>query len=669
MAVVAKAEITISHLIDISSVTRYYRLQSSTSAAPAKPTTNPPPSTWTKTEPSYTSGSTNTLYFVDCTEFTNGTFKYSEVSKSSSYEAAKEAYNRVVAVEGRVTNAETNINQNKQEINLRATKTEVDYGRNGNLLKNGYGEYLDNTNHQGGTFTRGDCPDGSYGYFNGGSFTDYILFNKNFIYDLEFSRRLHSGKSGAAYFSIVPYDVDGNIINMYNILDSNKNLFYLSQDLNNGDTVAHFTDLTAWATTGTYNKNFLIFGYTDKTGYTYPDGTYSQKYYSYVYTDGSSVDKTNNTITLSSAWNKGTVKSGTCIGQSNMGSQYCYYGKVGSITNTKWETSKGTIQAGNTDNASERRLLYANRIKVNLFNTVADYAGIYIGIHTTDNDVRKRLNEEINSLRTDVSNQKDSLKDYVRASDYEAYKKTVVTESELSQTSDAIKLEFQTEITNTYNDLNKSITELSKYFRFSNDGLEIGTSENSLKLVLDNDIIRFMKNDESFGWWDGNNFHTGNIMVDVTEQAQFGNFAFVPNDDGSLMFLKVDNVVGQNLFNINTCTFSNTDRHPIGRTGAYMKDAKVQKDASGKPIIYGSSITSSVYFSLDATKTYRITYISTNASIIGYDDISSTSRVEKIKCTDDGRQTITVSGAKDFYFIPTKNGDCTFKDVQIVEVN
>ena len=125
MAVKAKASITISHLIDISSVTRYYLLQSSTSAAPAKPTTNPPSSSWTKTEPSYTSGSTNTLYFVDLTLFTNDSFKYSDVSKSSSYEAAKAAYNKATAVETRVTNAETAIDQNKEAIALRATKTEV----------------------------------------------------------------------------------------------------------------------------------------------------------------------------------------------------------------------------------------------------------------------------------------------------------------------------------------------------------------------------------------------------------------------------------------------------------------------------------------------------------------------------------------------------------------
>lgn len=84
---------------------RYYKLQSSTAAAPSKPTTNPP-SEWSTTEPSYTSGSTNTLYFVDCTIYSNGTFKYSDVSKSSSYEAAKEAYNKAQAAQDSVDNME-----------------------------------------------------------------------------------------------------------------------------------------------------------------------------------------------------------------------------------------------------------------------------------------------------------------------------------------------------------------------------------------------------------------------------------------------------------------------------------------------------------------------------------------------------------------------------------
>lgn len=101
----AKAEITISRIIDIDKVTRYYLLQSSTATAPSKPTSNPPDGNWKTTEPSYTSGSTNTLYFVDLTVMTNGSFSYSAVSKSSSYEAAKEAWNKANNAQNTANNA------------------------------------------------------------------------------------------------------------------------------------------------------------------------------------------------------------------------------------------------------------------------------------------------------------------------------------------------------------------------------------------------------------------------------------------------------------------------------------------------------------------------------------------------------------------------------------
>lgn len=96
----AKAEITIFNIKDVKSVTRYYLLQSSTAAIPSKPTTITPGSNWKTTEPSYTGDSTNTLYFVDLTIMSDGkTFSYSDVSKSSSYEAAKAAYNKALSVE------------------------------------------------------------------------------------------------------------------------------------------------------------------------------------------------------------------------------------------------------------------------------------------------------------------------------------------------------------------------------------------------------------------------------------------------------------------------------------------------------------------------------------------------------------------------------------------
>ena len=85
-------------------VTVYYSLQSS---KPTKPTTHPPLSTWSTTEPPCTAGSTKSLYFVDCVVFCDNTFQYSEVSLSSSYEAANDAYGKAIDVEDRIeTNRE-----------------------------------------------------------------------------------------------------------------------------------------------------------------------------------------------------------------------------------------------------------------------------------------------------------------------------------------------------------------------------------------------------------------------------------------------------------------------------------------------------------------------------------------------------------------------------------
>lgn len=85
--------------VDVTVTCRYYLLQASNLSAPSKPTRNPPGGSWSETEPSYTSGSTNTLYFVDLTVFSDGTWSYSAASKSSAYEAAKEAYNKAQAVQ------------------------------------------------------------------------------------------------------------------------------------------------------------------------------------------------------------------------------------------------------------------------------------------------------------------------------------------------------------------------------------------------------------------------------------------------------------------------------------------------------------------------------------------------------------------------------------------
>lgn len=104
--ILARNSITLHHLRDITTVVWYYKLQASTASPPAKPTTATP-SGWSTTEPTYTEGSTNSLYTVQKTAFSDGTFEYSDVSLSSSYEAAKTAYNKSVQALDAVTPIDT----------------------------------------------------------------------------------------------------------------------------------------------------------------------------------------------------------------------------------------------------------------------------------------------------------------------------------------------------------------------------------------------------------------------------------------------------------------------------------------------------------------------------------------------------------------------------------
>ena len=108
MAIKASAAITLSSIRDLQSCTRYYLLQSSTSAKPAKPTAKPPGGNWVTAEPSYTAGSTNSLYFCDLNIFSDGDYAYSDVSLSSSYEAAKAAYNKAATAQATAQQALSN---------------------------------------------------------------------------------------------------------------------------------------------------------------------------------------------------------------------------------------------------------------------------------------------------------------------------------------------------------------------------------------------------------------------------------------------------------------------------------------------------------------------------------------------------------------------------------
>lgn len=158
-----------------------------------------------------------------------------------------------------------------------------------------------------------------------------------------------------------------------------------------------------------------------------------------------------------------------------------------------------------------------------------------------ESELRSELEQQITSLTRDTERIiMAALESYVETEDLEAFRQTV--QSELVVMADNISMNF-TETTqrldNVNGELQTIIDELQKHFVFSTDGLTIKAGENAMELLLDNDLIKFMKNGEQFGWWDGVNFHTGNVVVQLNERMQLGNYAFIPRSNGSLDFLKV----------------------------------------------------------------------------------------------------------------------------------
>lgn len=140
------------------------------------------------------------------------------------------------------------------------------------------------------------------------------------------------------------YDADKNLIGVRHVSFYPSSTTTLARELKNGDTVIYLTSAAGWHnTTATHQRSVIIWDYTNSFGYTYPPETYSRNYYSDIYASDSSVNKTNNTITLKTAWAGGTHAAGTSISQNCSGGGYGYFWYITSIANfpREWTHASG----------------------------------------------------------------------------------------------------------------------------------------------------------------------------------------------------------------------------------------------------------------------------------------------------------------------------------------
>lgn len=175
-------------------------------------------------------------------------------------------------------------------------------------------------------------------------------------------------------------------------------------------------------------------------------------------------------------------------------------------------------------------------------------------------DARESVDSLASTLRNEMLEQVTSitrnteeiilsaLRDYALTDDVNTMEETL--KSELSIMASNITMSFESTVTRLENEdgvLKSDIDEMRQFFEFTVNGLTIKAGEEDVKLRLKNGIISFYKGaiDENdlaknrFGWWDGVDFHTGNIVVKLNERLQVGNFAYIPRSNGSMDFLKV----------------------------------------------------------------------------------------------------------------------------------
>lgn len=185
--------------------------------------------------------------------------------------------------------------------------------------------------------------------------------------------------------------------------------------------------------------------------------------------------------------------------------------------------------------------------------TDADVAGdrqLKAGLHKMSVQLRAEYKTNTSSA---VSASETTLKNEISQSEAgirTEVSKTYVTNGQmtdhvataLEQTENGFNMTFENlsaKVDENDADARKQFTEIHKYISFENGDIKLGANDSAITLTIENDKIVFKKNGVQFGWWDGVDFHTGNIVVEVNERAQFGDFAFIPRSNGSLSFLKV----------------------------------------------------------------------------------------------------------------------------------
>ncbi len=231
-----------------------------------------------------------------------------------------------------------------------------------NLVTNGLGSLLDNTNFNELTFDPVDVYAGA-GSFLYATATVLELFSGELI-PVDLSRTYllslwakcgnldgsHYNAVNIQLFGVAEYDID-----WINILDGNCLKYAGAVDttlavaLNPGDTTMTLTSATGWSTNVLgYTRNMAWYPYTNSKGYTYPDYTYTQHTtvgYSDFETNGmwATTGISGTTVTLRAPWPGPSLAAGTKVRNATAGDTFKYIAADQVAVPNSWTNYAGSI--------------------------------------------------------------------------------------------------------------------------------------------------------------------------------------------------------------------------------------------------------------------------------------------------------------------------------------
>ena len=160
--------------------------------------------------------------------------------------------------------------------------------------------------------------------------TDRFGIDPNQVYTLSVDAFAGDGSGGnfdtdsVHYLGIASYDVDGRLIREFHHMRfPGATDTTLAAPLNPGDTTITLTDATGWNNAGVaHQRSILLYDYTDGTGYTHPDYTYSRDI---IRNDAWSPGGiSGNVITLNAPYAGPAKDAGTAVRNVRSGGAYQY---------------------------------------------------------------------------------------------------------------------------------------------------------------------------------------------------------------------------------------------------------------------------------------------------------------------------------------------------------